>query len=150
MLRSPSAALVSLLSLALVASTVACSVETTSAGGGLEDDPPATAPAPGVESTTPRPGDELEEKEGEPEEKEEESVDKTVRFELTIDGASIVPDVVKVEVEPAKNGKPARLVVDASHEQVQNGPFTSTATFTLSVDLTEKGKDACSSVVSIS
>jgi hypothetical protein len=143
MVRSPSAALAFILSLSMVASTAACSVEATSAGGGLEEGSPASAPAPGGESATPKPADEPEEKESEQE--EEEEVDKTVRLELTIDGAQIVPDEVKVKVEPAKSGKPARLVIDASHEQDLKGPFTSTATFTLSVDLTEMGKDACSS-----
>jgi hypothetical protein len=151
MVRSPSAALVSVLSLAIVSSTSACSVESTSAGGGLEEDPPADAPASGGESSTPKPADEPDEKDSEPEEKEEEeSVDKTVHFELTLDGASIVPDVVKVEVQPAKSDKPARLVIDAKHQQDLKGGFTSTATFTLSLDLTEKGKDTCSSVRSAS
>jgi hypothetical protein len=49
-------------------------------------------------------------------------------------------------VEPGSSGDPPRVVIAGSYEQQLPGPgFTSTATFTIYVDATEKGVDTCGS-----
>ena len=64
-------------------------------------------------------------------------------FAFVRHGQTIVPKVT-VQIDPATNLGPAAIVIKASHQQQINGG-TSTATFTLTLDVTEKGGGSCGS-----
>lgn len=128
-----------------VASTAACTTGTTTGGAGTpaeqapsddgpqRDEPSTSSSPPADEKSPPTKNDD----------DPAPAIDKTVHFELSIGGETIDPDEVVVTLQPASGGDPATLVIKAHHEQQLNGPFTSTATFTMKVDVTEKGKDLC-------
>jgi hypothetical protein len=70
-------------------------------------------------------------------------IDKTVHFDLTLDGDPIAITKVTVKMEPASGSSPASIAVAGQYEQQLGHGLTSTATFTVSAATTEKGADAC-------
>lgn len=127
-----------------LATTAACS--SGGSGGTYGDDSGTPNPTPTATGTaTTDPPQDKPDASVEPKPDAAAPVDKTVRFELTLDGQpiTIAQSTVKVKVEAGSNGDPPGLVIDGSYEQTGVGAFTSTATFTVRVDTTTKGSDAC-------
>jgi hypothetical protein len=67
----------------------------------------------------------------------------TPRFDLTIDGQPITITKVTAKVDPASGNAHARVEVVGQYEQQLGQGLTSTATFTVFVDASETGTDAC-------
>ncbi len=124
-----------------LATTAACSSGTTGgyAGGDDSGTPPPTPTGTGT--TTPPPLDHPDASVG-PTPDAAVPVDKTLRFDLTLDGQAITIANTSVKIEAGSNGGPDRIVVDGSYQQT-TGPFGSTATFTIRAETTAKGLDTC-------
>ena len=124
-----------LLALFLITAT-GCTAGTTSTGIPGETQPgPAKAIPSGTPTSEPAPTE--EEPTTEPQPDPEPTLDKTKRFTLTLEGQPVTVANVTTKVEGV------RVVIAGSYEQDLNGPLTSTATFTIRVDGSEKGKDSC-------
>lgn len=122
--------------------SAACTAGSTSTGGSgvpVEDEPSPTKPAP-TPAPTPT-GTTTQEPPTKPDPKP--VIDRTVRFDLTLEGSPVNITKVAVKVNPGSGGDPARVQIDGSYEQQLNGPFTSTATFTVRAEIDAKGSDAC-------
>jgi hypothetical protein len=139
----------SLLSLAAFATLGACSATTSGPGTPVEEAPAGTTPTPsGTGTTAPAPAPSAPDAGGGPITKP--PVDKTARFELTLDGETIPVTTVTVKVTPAagsgSNATPERVAIAGSYEQQLNGGYlgmTSTATFTIYADSAATGLDVC-------
>ena len=115
-----------------VATTAACTAGTTTSGTGFPTEPGPSKDTPSKDAPSTSSTDDDDTKKPAPAEDDDKpQVDKTVHFELTIDGETIVPDEVKVTREVGPGGDPDRFVLKARHEQAIQGPFTSTATSTM-------------------
>lgn len=127
-----------------LATTAACSSGSSGSFYGEDGGAPSPTPTASGTTTTDPPKDKPD---AAPESKPDAAptVDKTVHFDLTLEGQpiTIAQSTVKVKVEAGSNGNPPGLVIDGSYEQTGVGAFTSTATFTVRVDTTTKGADAC-------
>ena len=125
----------------VVGTTTACTAGSTSTGSDLpgEQGTPHATPVPTGSATTTTPPAHTPDAGADA----TPAIDHTVHFALTIDGQAIVPKVT-VQLDPATNLGPAAIVVKASHPQQLNGG-TSTATFTLTLVVDEKGEGSCGS-----
>lgn len=73
----------------------------------------------------------------------ERTLDKTERFELTLEGSPVKITGATVEVKPASGSTLARVSITGSYQQLFGPTFT--ATFTVSVDAKAQGTAACDS-----
>lgn len=130
----------SFVALGMLLAVAACTADATSVPSSpFGEDPSQTTPPPSSTADPKDPPSKDKDTDKDPPPK----VDKTVKFELTIDGESIKPDAVTVEVDKGTGGDPDRILIKAQHEQDFGTPFTSTATFTLRLVTTAKGQDIC-------
>ena len=126
-----------------LAATSACSAGTitgvgTGDGGTPNPTPTATATSTGMtDPTPPDSGTDPKPDASGP------VIDKTARFDLTIDGQPITITKVTAKIDPASGNTPTRIDVAGQYEQQLGSGLTSTATFTVFVDTTETGTDAC-------
>lgn len=123
-----------------LATTTACSAGTT---GLVVGDGGQPSPTPTTTTTAPTEPPKDKPDAAVPQHDSGPVIDMTQRFDLTLEGAPIAITKVTAKVEPASGNTPARINVGGSYEQQLGHGLTSTATFTVYVDATATGTDAC-------
>jgi hypothetical protein len=126
-----------------------CFVATAACGSGSStyyDDGGSPTPTPTATATgTTEPPPDKPDASIEPKPDAGPTLDKTPRFDLTIEGQPITITKVSVKIEPASGSSPARIAVAGQYEQQFPQGFTSTATFTVYAGTTATGTEACGS-----
>ena len=118
---------------------VACSVSSPNPDIIIDGDA-ATSPTPSGTSTTPSPSG----KDASTSEPDAAPViDKTVKFDFTIDGETPTIESATATIVPATSTDPAMVKIAGQYEQDEGFGLTSTATFTIWVQTGYTGTDAC-------